>query len=87
MGDERAQRDTARALERATPFLRRQLGSRLSLRRVPEIRFHFDRSVGHQDRIEQVLLDLEAERQERAAAGQGPDAPVPVVPPSDEVPE
>jgi ribosome-binding factor A len=87
MGDDRARRDTARALERATPFLRRQLGSRLSLRRVPEIRFHFDESVGHQDRIEKVLLDLEAERQERAAAGLGVDAPAPGVPPSDEVPE
>lgn len=72
MGDERARKDTRRALERATPFMRRQLGSRLSLRRVPEIRFHFDESVGHQDRIERVLLDLEAERQARAAAG--PDA-------------
>ena len=87
MGDDRAQRDTARALERAAPFLRRQLGSRLRLRRVPEIRFHFDASVGHQDRIERVLLDLEAERQARAAADPGADAPAPAAPPSDEAPE
>lgn len=86
LGDERARRDTARALERATPFLRRQLGSRLNLRRVPEIRFHFDESIGHQDRIERVLLDLEAERQERAAAA-GADPAGPVVPPPGEVPE
>jgi len=87
MGDDRARRDTARALERATPFLRRQLGSRLRLRRVPEIRFHFDESVGHQDRIEKVLLDLEAERQERAAAGQGPEVAASAPPPDDEAPE
>jgi ribosome-binding factor A len=67
MGDEKAQKETARAIERATPFVRRQLGARLSLRRVPELHFHFDKSVGHQDRIEQVLLELEAERRERAA--------------------
>jgi len=68
MGDEKEQKQTAKALERALPFLRRQLASRLSLRRVPELHFHFDKSVGHQDRIERVLLELEAERQERAAA-------------------
>src|SRR6185436_2739225 len=68
MGDEKEQKQTAKALERASPFLRRQLGARLTLRRVPELHFHFDKSVGHQDRIERVLLELEAERQERAAA-------------------
>jgi len=86
MGDERARRDTARALERAAPFLRRQLGHRLRLRRVPEIRFRFDESVGHQDRIERVLIELEAERQARAAEAAAPgDAPD--APPDDEVPE
>ena len=68
IGDDKAKRETAKALERATPFLRRQIGARVRLRRVPEIRFEFDRSVEHQDRIEQILLDLEAERQSRAAA-------------------
>jgi ribosome-binding factor A len=71
MGDEKEQKQTAKALERAAPFLRRQLGARLTLRRVPELHFHFDKSVGHQDRIEQVLLELEAERQARAATAGG----------------
>jgi ribosome-binding factor A len=62
LGDEQARRETARALERATPFLRRQIGARIRLRRVPEIRFEFDRSVEHQERIERILLDIEAER-------------------------
>lgn len=62
IGDDRAKRDTQRALERATPFLRRQIGSRVRLRRVPEIRFEFDRSVEHQDRIEQLLIDIAEER-------------------------
>ena len=39
MGDEKARRETARALGRATPFFRRQVGSRLQLRRVPELEF------------------------------------------------
>ena len=69
MGDEKARTDTRRALERATPFLRRQLGSRIRLRRVPELRFEFDESVENQERIERILLDLKAEREERERAG------------------
>ncbi|MFI5178449.1 MAG: 30S ribosome-binding factor RbfA [Vicinamibacterales bacterium] len=65
MGDDRAKAETKRALERATPFLRRQIGSRMRLRRVPELKFQFDESVENQDRIEKILIDLEAERQAR----------------------
>jgi ribosome-binding factor A len=68
IGDERARLETARALERATPFLRRQIGGRIRLRRVPELRFEFDRSVEHQDRIERILLDLAEERKARGEA-------------------
>ena len=85
MGDPKARRETEKALERATPFFRRKVGSRLQLRRVPELQFHFDESVAHQDRVEQILRDLheeEAQRErERAAAGASDDtspvAPVP----------
>jgi ribosome-binding factor A len=69
LGDEKARAETRRALERATPFLRRQLGSRIRLRRVPELRFEFDESVENQERIERILLDLKAEREERERAG------------------
>jgi ribosome-binding factor A len=65
IGDDKARAETKKALDRATPFLRRQIGSRIRLRRVPEIRFEFDRSVENQDRIEKILLDLEEERQAR----------------------
>ena len=61
MGDEKGRKDTAKALQRATPFLRRQVGGRLQLRRVPELEFRFDESVAHQDRIEQILRDLHEE--------------------------
>jgi ribosome-binding factor A len=65
LGDAKARIGTRRALERATPFLRRQLGSRIRLRRVPELRFEFDESVENQERIERILLDLQAEREQR----------------------
>jgi ribosome-binding factor A len=54
----RPRTDSGRALERAAPFLRRQLGSRLRLKRVPELRFVYDESIAGQDRIEQLLNEL-----------------------------
>ena len=68
LGDPKARKETAKALERATPFFRRQIGGRLRLRRVPEIEFRFDESIEHQDRIEQILRDLHREDAERAGS-------------------
>ena len=68
LGDAAKRKDTERALVRATPFLRRQIGARMRLRRVPEIRFEFDESVENQDRIERILLELKSEREERGPA-------------------
>ena len=64
LGDEKAQRETARALGRAASFLRRQLGQRIRLRRVPELEFFYDESIAQNDRIEQILQELKAERHE-----------------------
>jgi ribosome-binding factor A len=62
MGDDQARRQSRRALERAAPFLRRQLGRRLHLRRIPELQFFFDESIERHDRIERILQDIQAER-------------------------
>ena len=72
MGEEPARRETAAALARATPFLRRHIGGRLRLRRVPELEFRFDESVAHQDRIEQILRDLHEEKAQRTAEDEAP---------------
>jgi ribosome-binding factor A len=72
MGDEKARRNTSRALERAAPFLRRQLGRRLRLRRAPELQFFFDESVERHERIERILQDIQAERAEAAATHDTP---------------
>jgi len=58
LGDEKARAASAKALERAAPFLRRQIGQRLRLKRTPELRFLYDDAVAGQDRIEQILKDL-----------------------------
>lgn len=66
IGDAAARVATAKALGRAIPFLRRQIGRRLRLRRVPELIFQFDESIENQARIEKILIDLEDERGQRA---------------------
>ena len=66
LGDAAARKKTAAALARATPFLRRQIGERLRLRRVPVLEFRFDESIAHQDRIEQILRELKDEDAKRS---------------------
>jgi len=65
LGDQKARRESARALERASPFLRRQLAGRLRLRRAPELQFFYDESIETQDRIERILMEIEQERAQR----------------------
>ena len=67
IGDEKARKETARALERAMPFFRRHIAGRVRLRRVPELEFRFDESIAHQDRIEQILRDLHEEERQRGS--------------------
>jgi ribosome-binding factor A len=56
-GEER--RRTLDALERATPFIRRELAGRLGLREVPEIRFLLDTSIERGARVEELLRRIE----------------------------
>jgi ribosome-binding factor A len=60
LGDDAARKSSAKALGRATPFLRRQIGSRLRLKRTPELTFFYDESIAGQDRIEQILNEIHA---------------------------
>jgi len=61
LGDDKARASSAKALGRAASFLRRQIGSRLRLRRVPELLFFYDESIAGQDRIEQLLNEIRTE--------------------------
>jgi ribosome-binding factor A len=68
MGDEKALKETAKALGRATAFLRRQVAQRLRLRKAPELQFFYDESIAHHDRIEKILQDLKDEAASREGA-------------------
>jgi ribosome-binding factor A len=71
LGDPAERKKTARALERALPFIRRSLAERIHVRRVPELAFEFDQSVAHQARVEELLEEIKREDLERAAATTG----------------
>jgi ribosome-binding factor A len=58
--DERAR--TMKALTDAAPWLRRQLGERLTLRHVPQLVIREDDSIEAGDRVLRLLRELEEER-------------------------
>ena len=58
--DERTR--TMKALTDAAPWLRRQLGDRLTLRHVPQLVIRQDDSIEAGDRVLRLLRDLEEER-------------------------
>jgi ribosome-binding factor A len=63
-GDEQQKRESFATLERAGGFLRSQVGKRLDLRFVPELRFVLDETLDTSERIESLLKesgDLEDE--------------------------
>jgi ribosome-binding factor A len=74
LGDELARRESDRALQRAIPFLRRQIGSRLRLKRVAALEFVYDQSIAGQDRIEQLLSEIRGTQPPDPGAAPG-DAP------------
>lgn len=51
-------------LERATGFLRRELGNSLRLRHTPNLHFHWDPSLAHADHINRLLDDLSIPEEE-----------------------
>jgi ribosome-binding factor A len=75
IGDDKAKRESARALDRATPFLRRQVGQRLRLKRVPELTFFYDESIEQGDRVERILQELKTERAARHDPDDHTDGP------------
>ena len=81
LGDAAARKTTARALDRAAGFMRRKIGQRLRLRHAPEVQFEFDESIGHQDRVAQLLQEIASQRADAPDAASGADAPDAAAPP------
>jgi ribosome-binding factor A len=74
---EDARLECERALEHAAGMLKRQVGRRLRLRYVPDLRFRYDDSLERADRISQLLEDApaaDAEPDADAVPGAATDA-------------
>lgn len=67
LGDAQARKNAARALDRALPFLRRQIAARVRLRRAPEFTFQYDESIERSERIEQLIEQIHATAPEPGA--------------------
>ncbi len=51
-------REVIQGMVSASGYLRKQLASRVELRAFPRLRFHWDPTPEHADRIERILADL-----------------------------
>jgi ribosome-binding factor A len=70
MGSEEDRNEAMRGLEAASPFLRREIGHRLALRRAPELRFRRDDSMEQGAHV----LDLLDEVAEQASDQEKPSS-------------
>jgi ribosome-binding factor A len=50
--------EVLQGLEAAAPFVRKELGKILRIRRIPELRFHYDTTIDSASRIEEVLREV-----------------------------
>ncbi len=58
LGGEAAQQDALAGFNRATGFIRGQLGKRLKLRYIPQLTFQLDTAIAYGVRISRMLHDL-----------------------------
>jgi ribosome-binding factor A len=61
LGTDEEREATAAALERARPYIRREVGQMENLRRVPDLMFVYDESVERADRVNRLLHSIEDE--------------------------
>ena len=59
--------DILEGMEHASGFLRRQLAQKLQLRHFPRLRFNWDPSPEHVDRIEGLIATLDKEKEQETA--------------------
>lgn len=60
-GDPAARRETQRGLESAVGFIRSALAHNLTLKRVPELTFIYDKSLDYGQKIDRILEELKEE--------------------------
>ena len=74
---------TARALAGALPYIRRQLGTRLHLRRIPELHLELDETAERGTRVLKLLEEIEAGRTPDDIPATVESLPTPMTPRTD----
>lgn len=69
---------TVAALRRAMPFVRHELGTRLRIRRIPDLHVHLDDTAERGTRVLQLLSELESGVTPDTEATSGESLPTPV---------
>ena len=64
-GDLEQRKHTAKGLEKARGFLRREIGVELKLRVVPDLHFIYDEAIDRGERIEQLIRQMHEEESAR----------------------
>lgn len=59
LGDDSRQDEVMRALDKAGGYMRRELGQRMRLRTVPELRFHWDPTLAYAEEVDRILGELD----------------------------
>lgn len=58
LGNDKEVDNTFKALQKATGFIKSELGSRMRLRIIPELTFEYDESIEYGNKIERMIQDL-----------------------------
>jgi ribosome-binding factor A len=61
MGDATEQMESIRTLEHAAPFLRRELKGRVSIRKIPHLKFHLDRTIEEAAHVLELMKQVEGQ--------------------------
>lgn len=68
LGDDQSKQDAVDGLENATGFIKREIGSRLKLRHIPELSFKIDDSIErgiYMDKLIQDVLKADEENRQK----------------------
>lgn len=78
IGSEERRKEALAGLRRAMPYIRRGLGSKIRLRRIPELDVRLDDTVQRGTRVLQIINELEAGRIPEDVPETGESLPTPV---------
>ena len=79
IGTPEQRRESLAALRKAMPFVRHGLGSKIRIRRIPELEVRLDDTAEKGTRVLHILDELEAGREPASAPPAGESLPTPVM--------